>query len=247
MRIATVSAMTDAGELERARSLMDGIHRSLSWNPWVLKDRAAEYKAACALVDQHAKSQLDYVEISREEIEAEVSRRMAELDARIEADFAQQERRRAEREREQAERAPLYDRRREMAQLVLLEQQGRRISAIRERDEILESGPVSDNPRDTGRVWLAKAKKGIADGAWVSRRAAGPTHRPVASQCRCRSTWSILPPMVAGPARTVHWYMAADTQVNFQELPRVPFRRQNGREPHDEGRQHEPGGEQCPR
>lgn len=155
-------------EVAEARALISEFDRTMRWNPWIVKERGAAYSAAHDVLARHAPPDPDEREMSPEEIQAEVDRREADFNARMEENFARQQREEEQQRRDQAERAQHYDERRSLARLALLEQHGMRRSAVRERESIFEYGPVSNEPQDARRVWLNRAEREIAEAEkWI--------------------------------------------------------------------------------
>jgi hypothetical protein len=113
-----------------ARALVQEIHRSMWWNPWVMTDRAGEYDAALQVCGQWTRAEPDLVRRTPEEYEAEFQRQMDEDEARAVAEQEQAE-------RDRAERAAGYDPERAEARLALLEDQAILTAKVRERDEII--------------------------------------------------------------------------------------------------------------
>ncbi len=118
-----------AEEFTRARSVMQDIHRTVEWNPWVRDDRAGEYAAALEVIGQWTRAEPGYRPQSAEELRATIDRQVVADRARLDA-----ERERAEQDR--AERAGRYDRERDEARLALLGQMAILAGKTREREQL---------------------------------------------------------------------------------------------------------------
>lgn len=118
-----------AEEFARARSVMQDIHRTVEWNPWVQDDRAEEYAAALQVIGQWTRAEPGYRPQSAEELRSAIDQQVAVDRARLDA-----ERERAQQDR--AERAARYDRERDEARLALLGQMAILADKTRERDQL---------------------------------------------------------------------------------------------------------------
>jgi hypothetical protein len=123
----------------RARSLIAEVHRALHWNPWLLDDREGELAAAWEVCAQWTRTEPGDRPATLEELEAGYEQRMAEAEARFEAQEAQAM-------RERAGRAERYDPERAQARLALLEERAVLADHLSERQEI------ASHQRDAGVV-----------------------------------------------------------------------------------------------
>lgn len=132
-----------AEEFTRVRSVMQDIHRTAAWNPWVQDDRADEYAAALEVIGQWTRAEPGYRPQSAEELRSTIGRQVAADQARLDA-----ERDRTEQDR--AERAARYDRERDEARLALLGQMAILAGKTNERDQ-LASGKLYPAMEDERR------------------------------------------------------------------------------------------------
>ncbi|MEU9507116.1 hypothetical protein AB0D32_12635 [Micromonospora sp. NPDC048170] len=120
-------AEATAAEFEVARSLFIEAHREARWNQWLEAERAADLKAATAVMGQWTRAEPGF----RHKTPQEVEEWLASWEAEYEAE-------RAERERQRRARAAEYDEHRHQARLALVEQQSILKAQLAERTGLQE-------------------------------------------------------------------------------------------------------------
>jgi hypothetical protein len=136
----------DGGDRRRVHpgaSVVQNIHRTVEWNPWVQDDRADEYAAALEITGQWTRAEPGYRPQPAEELGSTIDQQVAADRAHLDA-----ERERAKQDR--AERAARYDRERDEARLALLGQMAILAGKTRERDQ-LASGKLYPAMEDERR------------------------------------------------------------------------------------------------
>lgn len=122
----------------------------------MLQDQASEYDAALQTCGQWACTDPAPPGKTLEEYEAELDQRLAEADARFDAE-------RAQADKDRAERARHYDPERHHARLAQLEEQAILADKIRERDEMVSVGQFAlDDDKDHHHGLVASVERDIA-------------------------------------------------------------------------------------